>query len=373
LDNGKTMIVRILVAGLAVFAMFFGTGNLVFPLALGVETLSGWPWAFAGFALSDVALTLAGMLVMLMLDGDIGRFFRLTGRLGQRALPWLLLLLLGPLVVMPRAIGIAHGSLVASGVALPIAVFSLVFLAIAWLANRHPGRLVEVVGKYFTPVKIALLTTVIGACYLAARSLPLSPAAGHSAATAFGHGFTGGYETMDLIGVVFFGAVIMRYFAAIEDPARRLKGAFAATVLGMALLLLCYLALFHLGAHYAAELRQLPATEMLPRIAKIALGEISEELTAATIIVASLTLTIALSSIFTEYCIAQVKALRGRYREVLIATLAIDYAMSMLDFDHIVHYSDMLLTYLYPPLILLTFLNLILAFKERRPMREGGS
>jgi branched-subunit amino acid permease len=141
----------------------------------------------------------------------------------------------------------------------------------------------------------------------------------------------------------------------------------------MALLLLCYLALFHLGAHYAAELRHLPATEMLPRIAKIALGELSEELTAATIIVASLTLTIALSSIFADYCISQVKALRGRYREVLIATLAADYATSMLEFERIVHYSDLLLAYLYPPLILLTGANLALALRDRRASRRPAS
>ncbi|MGD9787889.1 MAG: branched-chain amino acid transport system II carrier protein [Sulfuricellaceae bacterium] len=364
------MIFRILVAGLAVFAMFFGTGNLVFPLMLGAESLGGWPWALAGFALADIALTLAGMMVMLLFDGEVGRFFHYTGRAGQRVFPWLLLLLLGPLVVMPRAISVAHGALSSTGFVLPIGIFSLGFLSVVWLANRRPGHLIEVIGKYFTPVKIALLTIVISACFLVARRLSFSPGGGLEAVMAFGHGFTGGYETMDLIGVVFFGAVIMRYFDDVEDSNRRLQAAFWATTIGMTLLMVCYLALFYLGTRYAGEVRGLPATEMLPRITKIALGDLSEELTAGTIIVANITLTIALSSIFAEYCVSEVSALHGRYLQVLFATLTVDYGMSLLEFDRIIHYSAMLLSFLYPFLIVLTFLNLWRALQERRRAKE---
>jgi LIVCS family branched-chain amino acid:cation transporter len=360
------MIFRIIVASLAVFAMFFGTGNLVFPLMLGVESLEGWPWAVVGFSLTDVVLTLVGMMVMLLFNGEEKRFFLVTGRIGRQVFPWVLLLLLGPLLVMPRAISIAHGSLNSTGFVLPIGIFSLGFLAIVWLANRRPGRLIEIIGKYFTPVKIILLTTVIGSCFLVARHLPFPPGEGLGAAVAFGHGLTSGYETLDLIGVVFFGAVIMHYFDIVENPARRLKAAFWATAIGMALLLVCYLGLFYLGARYAGEVKGLPATEIMPRIAKIALGDLSEELTAATIIVANITLTIALSSIVADYCIREVAVLRGRYLQVLSATLIVDYGMSLLEFDLIIHYSAMVLTYLYPFLIVLTFINLWHAIQERQ-------
>lgn len=362
---------RVLVAGLAVFAMFFGTGNLVFPLLLGVASEAAWPWALLGFGLADVFLSLLGMLVMLRFQGSPEQFFAPLGKRGQNILPWLLLLLMGPLVVMPRAISVAHGSLLSTGAEIPIWLFSALFLFVVWLANRRPGHMVDVVGKVFTPVKIILLTTIIGSCYWMARQLPAPEVAGLTSVEAFRTGINGGYETMDLIGVIFFGAVIARYFDAVQDPGRRFRQAFLATGIGMGLLLLCYLALCYLGGRYAAQLSALPATEMLPRIARLALGELSEEVTAATIIIANLTLSVALASVFASYCVEHVAACRERYGAVLLGVLVVDFCMSLFDFKAMLHYSDMVLALLYPLLIVVTGLNLFSLL--RRSGRAGGT
>ena len=36
--NSKTRVLNVLVTGLALFAMFFGAGNLIFPVMIGVES-----------------------------------------------------------------------------------------------------------------------------------------------------------------------------------------------------------------------------------------------------------------------------------------------------------------------------------------------
>ena len=48
----------IIVVGFALFAMFFGAGNLIFPPYLGVVSGSNWLVGFSGFVLADVGLAL---------------------------------------------------------------------------------------------------------------------------------------------------------------------------------------------------------------------------------------------------------------------------------------------------------------------------
>ena len=52
----------VVVIGFALFAMFFGAGNLIFPPFLGVITGESWLVGFLGFVLSDVGLALLAIL-----------------------------------------------------------------------------------------------------------------------------------------------------------------------------------------------------------------------------------------------------------------------------------------------------------------------
>ena len=49
-----------LVIGLALFAIFFGAGNLIFPPFLGMTAGDEWPVAFGCFVLIDVVITCLG-------------------------------------------------------------------------------------------------------------------------------------------------------------------------------------------------------------------------------------------------------------------------------------------------------------------------
>lgn len=57
------------IVGFALFAMFFGAGNLIFPPTLGQESGDLWAWGFVGFLLVDAVLSCLGVFVMNAVGG----------------------------------------------------------------------------------------------------------------------------------------------------------------------------------------------------------------------------------------------------------------------------------------------------------------
>lgn len=61
----KTSLKDIAVIGLALFAMFFGAGNLIFPPYLGTNAGNEWFIGFMCFFIADVGLALVAILSMI--------------------------------------------------------------------------------------------------------------------------------------------------------------------------------------------------------------------------------------------------------------------------------------------------------------------
>lgn len=65
----------IVVVGFALFAMFFGAGNLIFPPFLGVISGSKWFISFIAFLFADGGLALLGVIAATGTQGDMMAFF----------------------------------------------------------------------------------------------------------------------------------------------------------------------------------------------------------------------------------------------------------------------------------------------------------
>ena len=63
-EGGEAMTKETWVTGLALFAMFFGAGNLIFPPYLGMESGSLWPVGLAFFVLIDVVMACVGIYAL---------------------------------------------------------------------------------------------------------------------------------------------------------------------------------------------------------------------------------------------------------------------------------------------------------------------
>ena len=73
------------VIGAALFAMFFGAGNMIFPPYLGLQAGVEWTAAFLGYYLADVGLAVVAMLALIRTGGSDG-LLRPLGRVWSTGL-----------------------------------------------------------------------------------------------------------------------------------------------------------------------------------------------------------------------------------------------------------------------------------------------
>ena len=98
IDNRSSAII----IGMALFAMFFGSGNLIYPLHIGTVSQGAWPVATIGFLLAAVFLPFLGVSAMVLYKGSYDDFFNTIGKKKGFLLSLLLLTVWIPLGSAPR-------------------------------------------------------------------------------------------------------------------------------------------------------------------------------------------------------------------------------------------------------------------------------
>ncbi|MGL5870610.1 branched-chain amino acid transport system II carrier protein, partial [Clostridium chrysemydis] len=91
----------ILIVGFALFSIFFGAGNLIFPPFIGLTSGSSWGTSFLGFIVADVGIIFLSILAV----AKSGSLQGVVGRAGKKfgiTLEILMMLCLGPMLVVPR-------------------------------------------------------------------------------------------------------------------------------------------------------------------------------------------------------------------------------------------------------------------------------
>src|SRR3989304_6237810 len=90
--------------GLAIFSMLFGAGNLIFPLMVGIESGCHNSFGMAGFILTAVCLPLAGLISMILFDGNYQAFFERVGKRLGRFMIFICMVIIGPYLAISLAL-----------------------------------------------------------------------------------------------------------------------------------------------------------------------------------------------------------------------------------------------------------------------------
>ncbi len=369
---------RSFVGGLAIFAMFFGSGNLIFPLIIGKEARAHWFISTFGLGITGVILPLIGLLTMLLIRNDMEFFFQsLFNKFGSYAAAIIVLLICGPLGVIPRCITVAEGSWKTFSPNHGNILFIAVCCLIIWCSVYFKNNIIDLIGKYFTPIKlIGLLTIIFSSIFVALKghnsydlTLPTQ-----DATTSLLSGLINGYGTMDLFAALFFGPTIVAYFIKPNLTKKQInKECMIAMIFGFLIIFFVYSCLIYLGASYSSFINNTPETEILPKIVHIALGNSSYYIISLTLIVATLITAIALTSVTVEYITTRVKLLNKSRTLVLNVSLIITFIFSALGFSSIMSFLMPILKILYPLTILILALNIFNYFKKRYFTRTAQS
>lgn len=197
----------VLIASL-IFGMFFGAGNLIFPVQLGQLAGGNWLPATLGFLVTGTVVPFLAMLAVSVTHSrsvydvakPVGHWFGLAFLVAIH-------LTIGPFFGTPRTAATAFSMGVAPFLApkdqgFGMLLFSGVFFGLAYYLMVKQSGLMKWVGKYLNPLFLALLLVVL----LLALVMPMGSTHQAVSATYQAHaGFQGildGYNTMDGIALL---------------------------------------------------------------------------------------------------------------------------------------------------------------------------
>lgn len=345
--------------GFALFSMFFGSGNLVFPITVGKESEGHYLLASLGILLTGVAVPFLGILGMVLHGGSLASFFGIIGKRGTFLFSLFALSLLGPFGVIARCLTVAHGAFLLLFPKASLPLTSLALCGIIYIFSVNRGKIVDTLGKYLTPF---LLGTIALIAFFALKQGEMPPQVSLEGWNPLKNGLLQGYQTMDLLAAFFFSQFVIQHLKTKIKPGEEgsLMPLFLrSAIVGATLLCIVYFILVLLGWKYGPLLTQVPPQEMLGTIAIASLGKMAAPCVCIAVIFACLTTAIALGALFADFLRKEVTKERMGDKSSLIVTLAISWIVSTFDFATISRFLGPILEMVYPALICLTLLNIV--------------
>ena len=342
---------------IAIFSMFFGAGNTIFPLLIGVKTTANFRWAFFGLVLTAIGGPLLGLVTATLFRGHSKEFFARFGKIMGFSLMAVSLALLGPFAVLPRCTAVAYAAAQPIFPFLSLAVFACLFAAIALFCCYKESLLFTILGYVLSPVLIGCLLFIL---YQGLLSDKVLAASSFSQIEAFKTGLFTGYDTMDLIASIFFSAgiwnmVVIRYPA---HPRKALAMTLKSGILGCLLLGAIYFGLGYTAALYGADLIGTPPQELISRLAMLTLGPKLGLIANVAVALACLTTVISLTMTISDILAKELFPKWISYKKSCFFILVITAAMTNIGFEVIMSMIHSVVYFCYPIIILLTLVNI---------------
>ena len=207
---------KILVAG-TLFGMFFGAGNLIFPVHLGQLAGRNVLPAMIGFIITAVGIPIFGVAAIGATHSDGLQTLSSKVSKGYGVFfTCLLYLTIGPLFAIPRCAttsfttGVTPMLTDASREPIALLIFSAIFFAFVLFFSLRPGKITVWIGKIINPIFLLFLAVLVirALIHPGAAVADVEPDAAYETG-AFFSSFIEGYGTMDAIAGLAFGIVVI--------------------------------------------------------------------------------------------------------------------------------------------------------------------
>ena len=348
----------VMVVGFALFAMFFGAGNLIFPPFLGLVSGSSWLTGFAGFVLADVGLALLAILAAARCNGEVSKVLSRSGKNLSVILGCAIMICLGPLLAIPRtaATTFEMGIMPLFEGFNPV-IFSIIFFVLTLMLTIKPSKVVDIIGSFLTPtLLIALAILIISGILNPLGEISTTP----MIENVFVEGINQGYQTMDTLGAVALSTVVIATISnkGYKDDKLKVKLTLQAGIVASIALCLVYGGLAYLGAtvstKYGADIVQ---TSLIVNITSMLLGKPGKIILAVIVGLACLTTSVGLTSATGQYF---TKLTNGKLRYEIIVTVVCIFSAIVSNFgvSTIIQFSAPILSLIYPATVTLIVLTL---------------
>ena len=347
------------------FGLFFGAGNLIFPVHMGQMAGANSVVAILGFVVTAVGLPLMAISAMALSRSE--SLSQLAGRVGKHYgvfFTCLLYLTIGPCFAIPRCASTSFTVGVAPLVGetqtrLALLVFSTIFFALVLYFSLRPSGILTWVGRIINPVFLAFLFLLVAASLLnpmakVSQVLPEGDYINHSFVT----GFLEGYNTMDILAALAFGITIIQVIKELgveqaEDVAGATcrAGFFSSVLMAVIYALITVMGATSRGVFATSENGGVALTE----IAHYYFGSAGQLILAATVTLACLKTSIGLVTSCAETFSLLFPKISYKAWTVIFSVFPL--AVSNFGLTQIITLSLPVLMFLYPLAITLILLT----------------
>jgi LIVCS family branched-chain amino acid:cation transporter len=355
----------VLACGLALFSMFFGAGDLIWPIILGGNAGTQNFYAMLGLIITGVSLPLLGLISMMLFKGDYHKFFGRIGKIPAIVVIFMVQAILGPIGSIPRLTTLSYATLKPYfPIDISLANFSILAGILVLLFTIRKQKVIDLLGLVLTPL---LLLSLGGILTVGFYNAPTPVDFGLTSSQAFKEGLSVGYNTLDLIASFIFAPLVLSHF--INDVTPELdektknkllfKKMTKASLIAATLLTCMYIGLTYISSYYTPLLDPgLPPEARLSGISMYLLGGNGAIVSSIAVAMACLTTAIPLVSICADYIKTDILRNKGGRFLPLIITLAISCAIANFGFIGIANLLSPVLQILCPGLIVLSVLNI---------------
>lgn len=353
-----------LVLGAALFSMFFGAGNLIFPPFLGLLAGGKWAWALFGFFLTGIGLPLLGIIASAKSGGDVDKLGRRVSPGFSKFLGITIVLAIGPLLAIPRtgATAFEIGVLPTMPNGNPI-IFSIIYFAISLFLVIKPNEVVDKIGKVLTPALLLLLAIIIIKGIISPMGKPVEGVY----EIPFSQGFISGYQTMDALASILFGGIITSSLIQKGyDEKEQIEMTIKSGLIAVAGLTFVYGGLGYLGATAGSLFStDIDRVDLIVNISENLLASFGKMGLGIVVALACLTTTVGLTATVGQY-FNKISDGKLKYETVVIITTIFSAIMSVKGVEFIIVFAEPILTFMYPVVIVMILLTVIPGYEPSK-------
>lgn len=347
----------IFVSGLALFAIFFGAGNLIFPPYLGVTTGDGWFATMCGFLLADPVIPILTVFITAFAGGravDLGK--RVSPGFAK-LLSLVAIICIGPAFAIPRTAATTHEvGVMPFFPNAPAFITSIVFFAITFALAYKESGVVDIIGKYITPALLIFLVLIIAKAIITpvGAIVPVEHDGGF-----FVSGFYEGYQTLDALAAPLFTGIVVadlirKGYGEVSEKERRSFIMMVGLVCFVALAIV-YGGLTYLGAQGSSMFTADDSrVEILVSLVGMLFGNFGKVALGLAVALACLTTSVGLTSAAGNF-FEDISNGKIKYGVTVIVVTVISFALSLIGVDAIIALAGPVLTIVYPIIIALVF------------------
>ena len=346
------------VFGFALFAGFFGAGNLILPPLLGFNSGSDWWLVAFGFLITTTAIPLLALFAHAKLQGTMFDFGKTVSPLFSLVF-CLAIYVLSIALPCPRTAAVTYEMAIAPFFDISSLTSSIVYFVLTFIFAMNRNNVLSLLGKYLTPIIVLILLVII----VVGIFSPIGDMNPSNFEFPIINGLLEGYQTYDAIAGIVMGGVVLvsinnskNQMSFIEKRTMIAKSGLIA----MIGLFIIYAGLIYIGALYSSEFdSNISRTNLLSGIAAKTLGNIGSTFLSVLVGLACFTTAVAIIVSVADFFKSYFKQYSKAYLITVIICCLVGILVGQMDVKYIIDIALPALMLIYPICIVLILLNVI--------------